>query len=155
MNLQKIEINKILNRFLKDKFIIYSLILGFFGFLDAAYLTIEHYKNITPPCTIHGCETVLTSAFSTIGPIPVALLGALFYLAVMALCLLILIEGMQKLVKFFYLTVAVGFAFSIYLFLLQWLVIKSFCQYCLLSEVISTGLLILSGLKFREDRKTS
>lgn len=138
---------------MKDKLILYSLVLAFFGFLDAAYLTIEHYKNLTPPCTLHGCETVLTSSFSMLGPIPVSLLGALFYLAVMAICLLLLIEGMKQLVKFFHLTVAFGFAFSVYLFLLQLLIIKSFCQYCILSEVISTGLLALSLLKIREDRK--
>jgi uncharacterized membrane protein len=138
-----------------NKLIIYSLILAFFGFLDSAYLTISHYKNIIPPCTLHGCDTVLTSSFSMIGPIPLALLGALFYLAVMVICLLILIEGIKKLLKLFYLAAIWGFIFSVYLFLLQWLVIKSFCQYCLLSEVISIGLLILSLLKIREDRKAS
>lgn len=139
--------------FRNNKLILYSLILAFFGFLDSAYLTLEHYKNAIPPCTLHGCETVLTSSFSMLGPIPLALLGALFYLAVMVLCLLILIEGLDKLLKFFHLTVTIGFAFSVYLFLLQLLIIKSFCQYCLLSEVISTGLLALSLLKIREDKQ--
>ena len=89
-----------------------------------------------------------------IGPIPIALLGAVFYLIVIVTCLLILIEGAKKLVKFFHLTVAGGFAFSVYLFLIQWLILKSFCQYCLLSEAVSTGLLFLSLLKIREDKKS-
>jgi len=142
-----------MTRFLSNKLILYSLVLAFFGFLDSAYLTISHYKNFAPPCTLHGCETVLTSSFSMIGPVPLALLGALFYLGMMVLCLLILVEGMKQLLKLFYIGTVWGFIFSVYLFLLQWLIIKSFCQYCLLSEVVATGILILAGLKFREDRK--
>jgi uncharacterized membrane protein len=138
-----------------NKLILYSLILAFFGFLDAAYLTISHYKNIIPPCSVHfGCEKVLTSAYSMIGPIPLALLGALFYLTVIVICLLILIEGMKQLLWFFHFTIAVGLLVSIVLFLIQALIIKSFCQYCLLSEVVSAGLFALSLLRIREDRKT-
>jgi uncharacterized membrane protein len=90
-----------------------------------------------------------------IGPIPLALLGAVFYVIVMIVCLLILIEGMKQLVKFFHLTIAVGFLVSVVLFLIQALILHAFCQYCLLSEAVSTGLLFLSLLKIREDRKTS
>ena len=53
------------------------------GFADAVYLTVEHYANRVPPCTIlHGCEQVTTSAYSFFYGIPVALLGALYYLAI-------------------------------------------------------------------------
>jgi uncharacterized membrane protein len=145
-----------MTRFLNNKFLLYSLVLAFFGFLDAAYLTVTRLKNIIPPCSAHfGCETVLNSSFSTIGPFHIDILGALFYLAVIVLCLLILIEGMKKILWMFHLAVVFGFAFSVYLFLVQLLIIKSFCQYCLLSEIISTGLLFLSLLKYREDRKSS
>jgi uncharacterized membrane protein len=139
---------------LKNKFIIYSLVLGFFGFLDSLYLTISHYKNIVPPCTIHGCETVLTSSFSMVGPIPLALFGVLFYLTIIIVSLLIVVEGRKQLLKFFHFTVLVGFLFSVMLFLIQALIIKSFCQYCLLSEVIATGLLILSLLQLKQDGQT-
>jgi len=75
---------------LNSKLIIYSAVLAFFGFLDALYLTIAHYKNLVPPCSVHfGCEKVLTSSFSMLGPIPMALMGVIFYLAVIIICLLI------------------------------------------------------------------
>jgi len=139
---------------IKNKLILYSAILAFFGFLDAAYLTISHYKNIIPPCSVHfGCETVLTSAYSIVGPIPVALLGVIFYLTVIIVCLLVLIEGMKQFLRFFYFIAAVGLLVSIVLFFIQYYVIRSFCQYCLLSEAISLGIFILSLLKVREDRK--
>ena len=144
-----------MQRLINNKLLIYSIILAFFGFLDSAYLTILHYKNIVPPCTIHGCEAVLTSTYSMIGPIPLALFGLLFYLAVIIICLLIVVEGMKKLLKFFHFTVLVGFLVSIVLFLIQALIIKSFCQYCLLSEIIATGLLFLSLLKLREDKQAN
>ena len=139
---------------IKNKLILYSAILAFFGLLDSAYLTITHYKNIIPPCSVHfGCETVLTSTYSMIGPIPLALLGVVFYLTVIIVSLLILIEGRSELLKFFHFVVAIGLLVSIVLFLIQYYVIRSFCQYCLLSEVISVGIFALSLLKVREDRK--
>src|SRR5690348_14780226 len=71
---------------MKSKLIGGAIILSFLGFLDAAYLTILHYKNVIPPCSIaHGCETVLTSQYATLGPIPIALLGVFFYLVVLGL----------------------------------------------------------------------
>jgi uncharacterized membrane protein len=138
---------------IKHKLILYSAVLAFFGFLDAAYLTVLHYKNIIPPCSLHGCEKVLNSAYSMVGPIPVALLGVIFYLTVIAICLLILIEGMKQLLQFFHFVAAVGFLVSLVLFFIQFYLIKSFCQYCLLSEIISVGIFVLSLLKIREDRK--
>lgn len=138
---------------IKNKLILYSAVLAFFGFLDSAYLTILHYKNLTPPCSLQGCEKVLASAYSMVGPIPVALLGVIFYLTVILICLLVLIEGMKGLLRFFHFVAAAGFLFSVVLFFIQFYVINSFCQYCLLSEVISTGIFILSLLKIREDRK--
>jgi uncharacterized membrane protein len=137
---------------IKSKLIIYAAVLAFLGFVDSLYLTIAHYKNLTPPCTIHGCEKVLTSTYSMLGPIPLALFGVLFYLAVIIVCLLILVEGKTQFLKFFHFTVLVGFFVSVVLFLIQALIIKAFCQYCLLSEVISMGLLFLSLLKLKQDK---
>jgi uncharacterized membrane protein len=138
---------------IKNKLILYSAILAFFGFLDAAYLTFLHYKNIIPPCSLHGCEKVLSSTYSMVGPIPVAVLGVVFYLTVIIVCLLILIEGMKQLLRFFHFVAAVGFLVSIILFFIQFYIIHSFCQYCILSEVISVGIFLLSLLKAHEDRK--
>ena len=71
--------------------IIITLIFALLGFLDATYLTILHYKNVIPPCSFHhSCETVLTSKFATIGPVPISLLGTLFYVSIMILVGLLL-----------------------------------------------------------------
>ena len=143
-----------MNLIKNNKFIFYSLILGFLGFIVATYLTILHYKNALPPCNLtSNCEKVLTSQFATIGPIPLALLGSLFYLTVIVLCVLILTNYKKIFLNAFYLWVIIGFIVSLILVGIQAFLIQAFCQYCLLAEAISTGLLILAYLKFKEDKK--
>jgi uncharacterized membrane protein len=139
---------------IKNKLILYSLILSFLGFVVATYLTIFHYKNVLPPCNLTGnCEKVLTSQFANIGPIPLALLGSLFYLTVMILCLLILTNYKKVLVDIFYAVSAFGFLVSIILVLIQINILHAFCQYCLLSEATSTGIMILCYLHYKERKK--
>lgn len=135
---------------LKNKFIIYSAIVAFLGFLDATYLTIIHYKNIIPPCTIGSCETVLTSKYAVILGIPLALLGSLFYLSVIFVCLLILTNYKKIYLKIFYLLATMGFVASLILVGIQAIELKAFCQYCLLSAATSTGIAILAFLEYRK-----
>jgi uncharacterized membrane protein len=137
-----------------NKLILYSLILSFLGFLVATYLTILHVKNIIPPCSVTGnCEKVLTSQFATIGPIPLALLGSLFYLAIIILCVLLLTSYKKLFLDLFYISAAVGFLVSIILILIQAYILHAFCQYCLTSEAISTGIVVLAFLDFRQRGK--
>ena len=53
------------------------VILSFLGFADASYLTADHYLSLPLPCTLNGCEVVLTSRYATLGPVPTALLAVL------------------------------------------------------------------------------
>lgn len=137
---------KILRKLFKMKLTkskVILLLLSVAGFFDSAYLTIPHYKNIIPPCTIaKGCETVLTSQFSTILGIPIALLGSLFFLT---LIFLLLLESKQNgFFKFFKLLILAGVAVSIILFFIQAFILHAFCQYCLLSEAIIFTIFIVS-----------
>lgn len=141
---------------IKNKLIVYSLILGFLGFIVATYLTILHFKNALPPCHLtSSCERVLTSQFASTGPIPLALLGSLFYLAVIILCLLIITNYKKVFLDAFYITAVVGFGVSIVLLLVQAYIIHAFCQYCLASEAISTGIVLLAFMRYRQDKKAS
>ena len=55
-------------------------VLALVGFADAAYLTATHYAGASVFCGASGgCETVLSSEFATLGPVPVALIGAVYY----------------------------------------------------------------------------
>jgi uncharacterized membrane protein len=140
-------------KFLKNKLILYSLIIAFLGFLDATYLTILHYKNIIPPCTItNDCEIVLTSKYANIGPIPVALIGSFFYLTVMLVCLILITDYKKMWINVFYALAIAGFVVSLILIFLQIQIIHALCQYCLLSEAASAGILLLAGLNYRKNR---
>ncbi|MEO7449135.1 MAG: vitamin K epoxide reductase family protein [Humibacillus sp.] len=68
-----------------------SLLLGAAGLAVSAYLTYEHLTdNATLACSIGGvvdCAKVTTSAWSTFLGVPVALLGLLFFVVMIGLCL--------------------------------------------------------------------
>lgn len=138
------------------QFIIPFFILSFLGFLDTLYLTIIHYKNIIPPCSIaHGCETVLTSKFSTLGGVPIQIPGIIFYLTLMVLLVLFIQTGNKYYFRMLGLIVSAGMGVSIILFGLQAFVIHAFCQYCLASEVIILILTILAVMELKRMNKSS
>lgn len=115
------------------------LIFAFLGFLDASYLTIQHYQHAIPPCTVGGCETVLTSQFATIIPgIPTSLLGVGFYLVIMILGGLFLTLGSKHyaLRSLLFILCSLGLLVGIGLILIQAFVLHAWCYYCLFSELI-------------------
>lgn len=112
------------------------LIFGLLGFLDAAYLTIQHYQHIIPPCTVGGCETVLTSQFATVWGIPLALLGALFYAVVLVIAGIFLQTKKKILTSVLFLLCTAGLGVGIALIGIQAFVLHSWCYYCLFSELI-------------------
>ncbi len=119
------------------------ILLSLLGFLDATYLTIKHFQGTIPPCSVaHGCETVLTSQYSTIGPVPVALYGAAYYLAILLGTFVYLDIKSDVLLKRLAQATILGLLASMYFFGLQWLVLKAWCQYCLASVATSTLLFI-------------
>lgn len=132
-------------RLVKNKHLIPALALSFLGFIDATYLTVVHYRNLLPNCSIvKGCDIVTTSQFSTLGGVPIALLGALFYLALSFFAILIITHPHKKWVRWFTAAAFTGFLVSLFLFLLQIVILKAICQYCIGSEAISLLIYILS-----------
>ena len=121
----------------KSFLLVLFLLLGFLGFLDATYLTIVHYKNIIPSCSLaHGCETVLTSKYAVVGSIPIALLGSVFYLTIIILLGIFWQTGKKVLTSMLLALTTFGLLVAFYLVYLQAFVLHAFCQYCLGSEVI-------------------
>ena len=115
------------------------LLASFAGFLDAVYLTAEHYLGRVPPCTIlNGCERVTTSVYSTVAGIPLALLGALYYLAVFILALIVLDTGRLVFVRWIVALTTFGFLVSLGLVYLQLFVLHALCIYCLFSVLTTT-----------------
>lgn len=119
------------------------LLLSFLGFLDATYLTAQHYLGTIPPCVITtGCEAVLTSEYSVVFGIPVALFGSVYYLVLFLLAILSL-DMKREAIRFAVLLTPVGFLASLYFVYLQLFVIEEICTYCAVSAATSTTLFLL------------
>ena len=121
------------------------LIFGFLGFLDSTYLAAKHYLGFSVNCSIlNGCEQVLNSSYATVFGVPVALMGAFYYLIIF-LALIAYLDWK----KFLFLKIAVilpisGFLFTLWLLVTQIFLLEAFCLYCLVSAVLTTGLFLLS-----------
>lgn len=119
------------------------LILSILGFLDATYLTIEHYLGSVPKCVVvNGCEKVLTSQWNQLFGIPISLFGALYYLFVLILTITYMRNNNWKFLLSACGAVTLGFLFSLRLVYLQIFVIEQICFYCAISALITTGLFI-------------
>lgn len=120
------------------------LLVAFFGFLDASFLTLKSYLGGPIPCAIvDGCEEVTTSKYAALFGIPIALFGALYYFFLFVVMLLFF--DTQKNIFLFLAVMAVPFGFfvSFVLLYLQVFVIGALCFYCLLSALTST---VLAGI---------
>ncbi len=131
-------------RVVPTKVAIIILVVALLGFADATYLTVEHFQNRIPPCSVGGCEVVLTSAFSTILGVPVSLLGAIYYLLILVGVFAYIESKNVKVFKWTLLITAFGFGMSLWFLILQAFVLKAYCYYCLGSALTSTVLFILA-----------
>jgi uncharacterized membrane protein len=125
------------------KIYVVAALLALVGLADALYLTIEHLTGQSVRCTIiSGCSAVLASQYAVIAGIPLAAIGAAAYFMVFSLAILTLFnyQWAGKVMRAMVITM---FAISVWLMYLQAFVIREFCQYCLLSALITTALLVL------------
>lgn len=132
--------------------LIIALALSFLGFIDATYLTILHYKNAIPPCSIaQGCEIILTSKFASLANIPISLIGSVFYLTAIVLTLIFIQTKQKSTLKLLFIIISLGAVLSLGLILVQIFILKAICQYCLVSDFISLILLgiLIFGFKRR------
>lgn len=127
--------------------------LGLVGLCDAVYLTMEHYLDLNPPCYVGSCEVVLTSAYAVILGVPVAVWGVLYYVSVVAGLLWYLSTLDGRVLKLTLLATVVGLLASGYFFLLQAFVIHAWCQYCILSGLVSLGLFLLAGIVYFQSKR--
>lgn len=117
--------------------------LSFIGFLDASYLVAKHYLGTALNCPFFGnCEQVTTSQYAVIGGVPVALLGAIYYLIVFILAIAYLDSENKKILYFAARFTILGFLASLWFLYLQLFVIGAICIYCVLSAITSMALFV-------------
>jgi uncharacterized membrane protein len=93
----------------------------------AAYLTYVHDAHTAPICTSGGCETVQKSKYAELAGVPVALLGLVAYVVLLALTV---VRGVEAALAGVFVAV-VGVVFSGYLLWAQLGPIGAICQWCL------------------------
>jgi uncharacterized membrane protein len=125
-------------------------LLSLIGFLDATYLTLKYLNGSEVRCTIlAGCKDVVTSIYATIGPVPVALLGALYSFFILML-LIKYFDGKNREILYFLRRFTVIGAIGAFGFILiQALLIGAYCIYCLVYDTSSIALFLIAFTYFR------
>jgi uncharacterized membrane protein len=114
--------------------------VALFGIADAIYLTVEHLSGRSAQCLITtGCSKVLSSPYASPFGIPLASFGAAAYFTVFSLATLAAF-GYKLAGRLMTIVVALMFLTTLLLLYLQAFVIHEYCDYCLLSAIITTTL---------------
>jgi uncharacterized membrane protein len=130
----------------------FSVLLAVIGLIDSLYLTWVKVAHPVAFCGgVGGCEAVNSSAYSQIGGVPIALLGAGAYLAMLVLL------GAERLgeswaewslLGVFGLSL-VGTLYSAYLTYIEVAVLHEICPYCVVSAIVITTIFIISVIRLR------
>ncbi len=111
----------------------------------ASYLVYVHYAGIEPFCVSGGgCEKVQSSSYSSILGVPVALLGLIGYAAIIGS---LFVPGEVGRGTTAVLALS-GFGFSVYLTYLELFRINAICQWCVVSAILMTILMVLAMIRF-------
>jgi uncharacterized membrane protein len=122
------------------------LVLSIIGLGVATYLTIVHYAGLNPACTAgQSCIKVQTSQWSKLDGIPVALMGLIGYIGILAS--LLAPDREETRLATLALTL-IGFGFSAYLTYRELFSIHAICEWCASSAVIMTLLLAAAATRF-------
>lgn len=117
---------------------------SFIGIGDTLYLAYYHFLGLTPTCAIGGCEIVLNSPYSSVFGVPLAYLGLVYYVYMLALAFLLSIDPDSKGLRFGALAyTAVGLLCSVGFELFQFFVIHALCMFCAISAFTT---LLLFGI---------
>ena len=111
----------------------------------ATYLTVVHYSGGDPVCAVaHGCATVQQSDYAALAGVPVALLGVLGYLGLLAA---LIIDGENGRSAAVFLSLG-GLAFSVWLTYVEVGILDAICIWCVGSAVCMSLLAALTSFRF-------
>jgi uncharacterized membrane protein len=117
-------------------------VLAVAGIGIAAYLTYVHYADVDAFCVAGGggCHKVQTSDYAELAGIPVAVLGLIGYVLILAS---LWIPGDTGRLSGAVLALS-GFGFSAYLTYRELFTIDAICQWCVASAIVMTALAALT-----------
>jgi len=124
-----------------------SLILSVYGLGASIYLTITHFQPKALACVTNStfnCEKVTQSPQSEIFGIPVAMLGLVFFVPMVLLCLPAAWRSADRRIHLARLVLSVtGVGMILYLIIAELFVIKAICLWCSSVHVITFVLFVI------------
>lgn len=118
------------------------VILGLLGAAIAAYLTYKRATGDPLNCLVgDGCTIVAASPYATIGPVPLSVLGGLFFLALATLAATYLATGRRQLLLLAAWMTIPGTLVAWWYEYVQFFIIYATCIYCVTSAVAATAAL--------------
>jgi protein-disulfide isomerase/uncharacterized membrane protein len=117
------------------------------GLFASAYLFYTYVSGAPIACGAGaGCEIVRASKWAYSFGVPRPLLGLVFYAGVFGLLVarVATVWRPRLLYRLTMFVAAIGFIESAFLFLIQWLDIRAFCIWCLVSAAMATVLVLLA-----------
>lgn len=126
------------------------------GLADALYLVWVHATASKLACPIGSCDVVNASPYAAVWGFPVAGIGAIGYLALLALGTLAWRgEGdgeRRRWLRWVFGGSLAGVLYAIYLTSLELFVIKAICFWCVVSAIVITLICLISALALRRPR---
>jgi uncharacterized membrane protein len=119
-------------------------ILTLVGAGIAAYLTTVHYEHVAPICTSGGCEKVQRSSYAELAGVPVAVLGLVSYLLLLATAAF---RGPIAALAGAFISLT-GVVFSGYLLWAQLDRIHAICVWCVGNDIVMASLAVLCSIRF-------
>lgn len=128
-----------------------TMLLALAGVGAAAYLTVAHYSTGTqlacPETGVVNCAKVTTSDQSMIVGVPVALLGLLFFVGMLVLCLPPLWGSRARPVRLLRLAGAVaGVLMVLWLIFVELFLVEAICLWCTAVHAIALALFVAVAL---------
>jgi uncharacterized membrane protein len=134
-----------------------TLGLSLAGLAVSVYLTVEHYTASTtlacPESATVNCQKVTTSPQSIIAGVPVAVLGLVFFVAMVGLTLPVVWASDRRGVRLARLGAAVvGVLMVFYLLYAELFKVDAICLWCTVVHVITVALFAVLVLDLTRDR---
>jgi uncharacterized membrane protein len=127
-----------------------AILFTVIGLLVSIYMTIFKITNNESMCIgSHGCSVVNSSRYSEVNGIPVAVIGVVGYLAILAALLLEQRPSFfqQNGTLLFFGLSLTGFLFTLYLIFVEVALIKAYCPFCITSQIVMTLIFIISVIR--------
>ncbi|MBE0681048.1 MAG: vitamin K epoxide reductase family protein [Anaerolineales bacterium] len=134
-----------------------SIALGIVGLLVSIYMTIYKVTSNDGMCLGSGdCSTVNASRYSEVNGIPVAAVGVIGYLAILA------VHYFEDRSSFFkkngtlmvFGMALTGFLFTVWLIYVELVLLKAICPFCVASQVVMTLIFILAIIRLVKTPQT-